>query len=226
MSNISKLQKLYNELNRLKESGEDVVADIRAEINNLELLILKDEVFPKAMLELANQLSAFRCTVDSSFQFDGNGVIDYTFCKSGTMSLIREKLKGEYNPPKISKKDIDKRQKQTEISKREMIINSALKKIKVTFPDGRVVCDKKVLNTLLAVVEYAGVENVVALEIKGGIKKGQRLIDRYFDPRYGKAIKSLGNGWYINTCSDTQKKYRYIKRINDSLNLNLTIELV
>ena len=39
-TDISKLKKLYESLDRLKESGEDVVAEIRKEINNIELPLL------------------------------------------------------------------------------------------------------------------------------------------------------------------------------------------
>ena len=82
MDKIKRLQELYIEFNKLKFSGEDVVSEIRAEINDIELQILKEEIFPKAMEELANRLSVMRCTIDFSFQYDGKGTIDYSFCKS------------------------------------------------------------------------------------------------------------------------------------------------
>lgn len=97
MEKIKRLQELYSELDKLKFSGEDVVAEIRAEINDIELQILKEEIFPKAMGELANLLSAMRCTVDFSFQYDGKGIIDYSFCKSDSMSLIRDKVEGHFS---------------------------------------------------------------------------------------------------------------------------------
>ena len=55
MDKIIRLQELYSELDKLKLSGEDVVAEIRAEINDIELQILKEEIFPKAMGELASR---------------------------------------------------------------------------------------------------------------------------------------------------------------------------
>lgn len=101
MDKIIRLQELYSELDKLKLSGEDVVAEIRAEINDIELQILKEEIFPKAMGELANLLSAIRCTVDFSFQYDGKGIIDYSFCKSNSMSLIRDKVEGHFSGTKV-----------------------------------------------------------------------------------------------------------------------------
>lgn len=101
MDKIKQLQELYFELDKLKLSGEDVVAEIRAEINDIELQILKEEIFPKAMRELANILSAMRCSVDFSFQYDGKGIIDYSFCKSDSMSLIRDKVEGHFSDAKV-----------------------------------------------------------------------------------------------------------------------------
>lgn len=101
MDKIKRLQKLYLELDRLKDSGEDVVAEIRAEINDIELQILKEEIFPKAMGELANLLSSMRCAVDFSFQYDGKGIIDYSFCKSDSMSLIRDKVEVHSSENKV-----------------------------------------------------------------------------------------------------------------------------
>ena len=53
------------------------------------------------MGELANLLSAMRCTVDFSFQYDGKGIIDYSFCKSNSMSLIRDKVEGHFSGTKV-----------------------------------------------------------------------------------------------------------------------------
>lgn len=46
-TDISKLKELYESLDRLKEGGEDVVAEIRKEINNIELQYLKEDVLPE-----------------------------------------------------------------------------------------------------------------------------------------------------------------------------------
>ena len=42
-TDISKLKELYESLDRLKEGGEDVVAEIRKEINNIELQYLGND---------------------------------------------------------------------------------------------------------------------------------------------------------------------------------------
>ena len=59
-TDISKLKELYASLDRHTGAGEDVVADIRQEINNLELQYLKDDVFPELMRLLAARTSGLR----------------------------------------------------------------------------------------------------------------------------------------------------------------------
>lgn len=90
-TDILKLKELYESLDRLKESGEDVVAEIRKEINNIELQYLKEDVFPEIMKTLSHKISWLRCSVDMSLQFNGEKQLDYSFCKSGSTVFVRDK---------------------------------------------------------------------------------------------------------------------------------------
>lgn len=90
-TDISKLKELYESLDRLKEGGEDVVAEIRKEINNIELQYLKEDVLPEMMKTLSRKISWLRCSVDMSLQFDGGKQLDYSFCKSGSTVFVRDK---------------------------------------------------------------------------------------------------------------------------------------
>lgn len=102
---------------------------------------------------------------------------------------------------------------------------SARQKIRVELADGRVICEKQVVNTLIEVIKYAGVENVRALNITMGKNGGSPLIDTVVNQKYANAFKDLGNGLYANTCSDTATKYSQINKINEILNLKLNVIL-
>ena len=71
ISEISKLKILYQQLDRQQAAGEDVVADLKKEINNLELAYLKEQVLPQVAQFMASKVQDLRCSIDSSFQFDG-----------------------------------------------------------------------------------------------------------------------------------------------------------
>lgn len=95
--------------------------------------------------------------------------------------------------------------------------------IKVTFPNGKTINHARVLQTLVDVVEYAGPERVEKLNI---IICYKNLILKQPHDTYPVACKPVGNGWYVNTYSNTQTKFNQIQQISDSLGLGLKAEIV
>ena len=100
---------------------------------------------------------------------------------------------------------------------------SSRTKIRVTFPDGKVVQENLVYKTLIAVVEFAGIERVRTLNI---VCCGDNMITKRVNPIYKNATKPLRDGWYINTCSSTPSKYAQILEINQRFQLGLIVEQV
>ena len=96
-------------------------------------------------------------------------------------------------------------------------------KIKVIFPDGKTIQPNKVLEALVEVVKYAGPERVHDLGIS---VCANNLVLKTQTPRYVKTCKPVGNGWFVNTCSDTLTKYKQIKQISNGLGLNLEVEII
>lgn len=96
-------------------------------------------------------------------------------------------------------------------------------KIRVVFPDGRVIQPSKVLEALLEVVKYAGADRVHEL---GLICCGDNIILKTPDPRYQKASKPVGNGWLCNTYSNTDTKFAQILEISNRLGLGLKVDLI
>ena len=96
-------------------------------------------------------------------------------------------------------------------------------KIKVTFPNGRVIQPNRVLEALLEVVKYAGAERVRSLNINCC---GDNMILKDPLPRYVKPSKPVGDGWLCNTCSDTPTKLEQIQKISESFNLGIVATLI
>ena len=97
--------------------------------------------------------------------------------------------------------------------------------IRVVFPNKQVSCSKKVWETLMDVIQYAGPEKVqkVGIRIMGGnLVSNESPEKERFRGRY----KEIKPGWYVCTLSSTDTKYEQIKKINSSLSLGLTIEMV
>lgn len=102
-------------------------------------------------------------------------------------------------------------------------VGSTRQKIEVIFPSGLTIRPNRVFETIVEVVKYAGPENVHNLNI---IICGDNLVLKEPRPRYVKACKSVGNGWFVNTCSDTQHKYEQIRQISDDLNLGISVRII
>lgn len=95
MATIDKLQSLYRQLDLQASAGEDVVADLRKKINNLELSYLKEEVLPQVASSLGAKIKNLRCSLDCSIQFDEEGIINYTFCTTGSMLMVKDSIEAK-----------------------------------------------------------------------------------------------------------------------------------
>lgn len=99
-TDIDKLLSLYIKYDTLVASGDDVVADLRKEINNLELAVLRDSILPRVAKFLYKETSKLRCNIDCSLQ-SIDGKIEYSFCTNNS-PLVRASISGEDNLDLIS----------------------------------------------------------------------------------------------------------------------------
>lgn len=106
----------------------------------------------------------------------------------------------------------------------EEIKRSRAKKklIRVTFPNGKVICYKSTTDTMVTVLQELGEEVISKIELE---LCHLPLVSKEIYPKYRKWMKPICNGWYINTQSNSDSKFLELKSINDQLALNLTIEL-
>ena len=109
------------------------------------------------------------------------------------------------------------------IEAEEAVSISTRAKLEVRFPDGKIIQPNRVYEAVVEVVKYAGPERVRELNIT---TCGDNLVLRNPKPRYLTACKRVGDGWFVNTCSDTQRKYEQICRISSSLNLGISAKII
>lgn len=98
--------------------------------------------------------------------------------------------------------------------------------ISVIYPDGHVDCQRKVAQTFLNVVNYAGPEKVKGLNI---ICNGYNIVTNPMevDERYvARLYETCVKGQYLLTNSDTEHKLGYMQRISKELGLGLKFEKV
>lgn len=96
------------------------------------------------------------------------------------------------------------------------------KLLRVTFPSGKVICYKSTTDTFVTVLQELGEEVLSKIKLE---LCHLPLVSKEIYPKYQKWMKTICNGWYVNTQSNSDSKFLELKAINDQLALNLKIEL-
>ena len=99
---------------------------------------------------------------------------------------------------------------------------AARKKIRVIFPDGTVICHKKVTLTMVDTLRHIGVERFTDIDLMVG---DQRWVTTDVPQRYKDWNEPITDGWFLITQSTTEQKFMQLKDINIKLNLDLKIEI-
>lgn len=96
------------------------------------------------------------------------------------------------------------------------------KLLRVTFPNGKVLCYKNTTGTMIATMQELGVDimSKVKLELCH-----LPLLSKEIHPKYKEWMKPVCDGWYLNTQSNSDSKFLQLNAINEQLSLGLTVEL-
>ena len=98
-------------------------------------------------------------------------------------------------------------------------------KIRISFFDDTFIQENQVSSTLVKAVQLAGVRKVFDLNLKNG--KKPFMLDHLSEEELKMTkFKSVGDGLWIDTNSDTESKFNILKEINEKLNLGWYIEKV
>ena len=104
----------------------------------------------------------------------------------------------------------------------ELRTRAKKKYLRVTFPNGKMICYKNATSTMIAVLNEIGEERFSQIKLELCYLP---LLSKEIYPKYKKYMKPVCEGWYINTQSNSDSKFLQLKAINDQLGLGLKIEL-
>lgn len=90
----------------------------------------------------------------------------------------------------------------------------------VRFPNGDVLAKEKAADTLVEVIQHAGMEQVEAIGI---MVNGENIVSRTPSKKYYEARVPP---YFIKTHSSTAQKKRNIEQISEALNLGLNVEII
>lgn len=96
------------------------------------------------------------------------------------------------------------------------------KLLRVTFPDGTVVCYKTATKTFIEALRKIGVRNLASVNLE---LCHLPLFSTEVYPRLRDYMKPLDDGWYVNVQSDTAQKYLQLVSVKNQLGLDIVVEL-
>lgn len=96
------------------------------------------------------------------------------------------------------------------------------KLLRVTFPNGKVICYNNATSTMIAVLNEIGEDLFSSVKLE---MCHLPLLSKEIYPKYQKDMKPICEGWYLNAQSNSDTKFLQLMSINDQLELGLKIEL-
>lgn len=96
------------------------------------------------------------------------------------------------------------------------------KLLRVTFPNGKVLCYKSTTDTMTATMQELGDDVIANIKLQSCHLP---LLSKEIYPKYKEWMKPVCNGWYLNTQSNSDTKFLQLNAINEQLSLGLKIEL-
>ncbi|MBQ9650247.1 MAG: hypothetical protein IJV25_07470 [Prevotella sp.] len=94
--------------------------------------------------------------------------------------------------------------------------------LRLTLPDGKVLCYKSATMTFVEALRLIGTDRLQEVKLENCHLP---LISQEVYPRYKEWMKSIGEGWYVNTQSDSNQKYMQLVSIKQQLGLDWKVEV-
>lgn len=209
---MTKLEKLYNSIESLKELGLKLDAKLLEETSRLEEEIIKNDVIPLLEEQIRPHLSQIKRELVLEIDYIPDEPITVNITRKRSFSSLEATSKPQTKEQTIST------HRTFSISPHHKSHKTVLS---VKFPDGKVISEHLALQTLVKCIQIIGFEKVQALGI---ICSGVPLVSNKKDDFYNQ--EEIKNGLYIMTHSNTQTKKQQLDEISKRLKLGLNVEIV
>ncbi len=210
---MTKLEKLYASIKGLQELGLPLNEETLRAADDLEEQLIKTEILPAMSKDIEPRLS--------QIQRELVLVVEY---KPGTpisVALSRKTNIAELLDAKILEQDPQAEHKEGKKHEKPIERINGKTVLRVTFPDGTVIADKKAKITFAETIKRIGLMKVRNLGISFCHVP---IVSNTLDKKYGKAQIPVGDGLYVMTHSSTHDKKKQLDKISQELGLKLTVE--
>ena len=210
---MTKLETLYASIKGLQDLGLPLNEETLKAADELEEQLIKTEILPAMSKDIEPMLS--------QIQRELVLVVEY---KPGTpisVALSRKTNIAELLDAKILEQDPQAEHKEGKKHEKPIERINGKTVLRVTFPDGTVIADKKAKITFAETIKRIGLMKVRNLGISFCHVP---IVSNTLDKKYGQAQIPVGDGLYVMTHSSTHDKKKQLDKISQELGLKLKVE--
>ena len=210
---MTKLETLYASIKGLQDLGLPLNDETLKAADELEEQLIKTEILPAMSKDIEPMLS--------QIQRELVLVVEY---KPGTpisVALSRKTNIAELLDAKILEQDPQAEHKEGKKHEKPVERINGKTVLRVTFPNGTVIADKKAKITFAETIKRIGLMKVRNLGISFCHVP---IVSNTLDKKYGHAQIPVGDGLYVMTHSSTHDKKKQLDKISQELGLKLKVE--
>ena len=212
---MSRLSDLYKAMETLRKEGLSLNEDLEKQVSELEEDIIKKEILPVVTQTIEPALKQVQRELVLVVDYHPGEPISVSLSRKTNISeLLDAKLLEQ--DPQVEHRNGTKRRKPVERVNEKTIL-------RVTFPDGKVIQDKKAKITFTETIRRIGFMKVRNIGIAFC---GVPIVSNTRDRKYGKAQVPVEGGFYVMTHSSTNDKKKQLDKISKELHLGLIVEII
>ena len=209
---MSRLSDLYKAMETLRKEGVST-EDLEQKVGSLEEDIIKKEILPVVTQTIEPALKQVQRELVLVVNYHPGEPISVSLSRKANIAeLLDAKLLEQ--DPQVEHRDGTKRRNPVERINEKSVL-------RVTFPDGTVIEDKKAKMTFTKTIQKLGLMRVRNLGIAFC---GVPIVSNTLDKKYGKTQVPVEGGLYVMTHSSTHDKKKMLDKISTRLGIKLKVE--
>ncbi len=217
------LQDLYDIIEKSKRRGLALGEDFIRQLNEAEENIIREQILPIIGLDIEPTLSHIQRNLVLVVEYQPGEPVKVALSRKTNISQIVDAKPIVAKPYKLSTPVTGGAPAQAmELHEPTKTIKNHTKGLKVTFPDGTIVCHKTAIETEIDVFRRIGFERVSKV---GLMKAGWPVVGRKQRPiENGHVWQHQASGWFIYSNTSNSQKKADLQAVSDYYGLGLIIE--
>ena len=218
---MTKLEKLYSIIQNSNDVGVNLPKEVIQQVEELEEGIIKEEILPALSSDIAPRLEPIRRDLVLVVEYHPGEPISVALSRKVKISeIIDAKTLIPRNSTPVKSEEEPEAIEPHEPTKH---VENVTKGMKVTFPDGTVIWQRKAIDTFIDTLKKIGFERIHKVGITHG--GGYNLVSKDKRPTVpGRIWQHECDGWYIYSNISNHTKIANLKQISKFYKLGLVIE--